>query len=97
MLEVRKERVDGEWFVEGLIIGPNLAKLQNVAKETLSDLSAGLQHAPAVRFAHSTTYFASIPLRFCRGLHLRDAQNFAPYVLCELSGCLPGRCRCEYA
>ena len=47
--------------------GPNLAKPQHVAKETLSDLSMGVKRAPQVRFSHATTHFALIPPRFCCG------------------------------
>jgi hypothetical protein len=48
-----------------LLQGSNLAKPQNLAKSTLSNRATELKQAPKVRFAHSTTHFTSIRLRFC--------------------------------
>ncbi len=68
--------------------GPNLAKPQNLAKQTLSDPSTRLKYTSKVRFAHSTTHYAVIPPRFCCGLGLGDTHNFAVCPFCEIL--LPG-------
>src|SRR5262249_607755 len=68
------------------LVGPNLAKPQNLAKETWSDSSTRLKRVPKVRFSHVTTHFASLLPPFCWGLRLRYAQNFAVCPLCVLLG-----------
>jgi hypothetical protein len=62
-------------------VGPHLAKPHNMAKETLSDSSRGLEQAPKVRFSRSSTPFASIRPLFCRGRRLREFRNVAGCVL----------------
>jgi hypothetical protein len=70
-----------------VLIGPNLAKPQKLAKSTQGDSPTGLEHAPQVRFSCLTTRFASIPPLVRRGLSRQDSQNFAVYPLCVLSCC----------
>ena len=54
-------------------------------------LCGGSGYTPKVRFGDSTTHFALIPPRFCCGLRVQYAQNFAACALCELSSRLLDR------